>query len=671
MERYFEKQNSAFAVCGADQEKVIRLLAKRYMAENPEMPYVWRTFDETGIQADRKGGYHFDFFRRFPEAKVGDQAVAMGELPCPKAKDSNFFLYCKNPVKVYLNGELVFTSSGAMERSGDKERFSVHLKEGMNRFILVAEKTKIGFFCALQNAMPQWEPCHYVMPFEDRKGEAGFVYQLFPAEETLDIGAFQAMQKETTVWYPERKTKPLEEEGLFLSAFAFETDDPASIKWQNAERVEIALDEAEIGWQKQNDRQYLVTFFGPLEEIRRVQADGIDLQLPIQVHGNCSRIVLGPLKEKVLLPFGGVLEGEGKPLVWRPDVECMALRPYVETFLFGRWTYPLGVTLYGMLKAAQALKDEEMAEYVHHHVNQVTEIHDYALYDTEKYGFAGVNQQICWLDALDDCGSFGALILRCDPQGQRSDVRKLAHRIAKYMMQEQPCTEEGAFCRRDDTIWADDMYMSVPFLCRYGEMTGETEPLDFAARQMLAYRKLLFMPEKGVMAHMRCMVHDAHNGIPWSRGNGWVIFSLSELLSVLPKSHEKRPELIQFFRELTDGYLALQDDCGLWHQILDDPVSYLETSATAMFICAFARGIRNGWYAEEMAKLALSAAEKAWKGLAEYGVDKDGNLYGVCRGSGFSFSRAYYRSLSWNFNDTHGIGIVMLAGVEMMELANS
>ena len=45
-------------------------------------------------------------------------------------------------------------------------------------------------------------------------------------------------------------------------------------------------------------------------------------------------------------------------------------------------------------------------------------------------------------------------------------------------------------------------------------------------------------------------------------------------------------------------------------------------------------------------------------------------FYGVCRGSGFSFSRAYYRSLSWNFNDTHGIGIVMLAGVEYLRLSS-
>lgn len=309
-----------------------------------------------------------------------------------------------------------------------------------------------------------------------------------------------------------------------------------------------------------------------------------------------------------------------------------------------------------------------MKKYVLGHVKQVTGIHEYALYDTEKYGFAGVNQQICWLDALDDCGSFGALLLRCDPRAENPDVRKMANRIAAYMMQEQPCTNAGAFCRRDDTIWADDMYMSVPFLCRYGEMTGDNAPIDFAAKQMLLFRELLFMPEKGLMAHMRCMIHDQHNGIPWSRGNGWVIFSLSELLGVLPPEHPKRRALLEFFTELTTGYLAQQDPTGLWHQILDDKDSYLESSATAMFICAFARGIRNGWYTNALAEKAGAAAKKAWDGLAKYAVDGEGNLYGVCRGSSFSFSRQYYRGLSWNFNDTHGIGIVMLAGVELMDL---
>lgn len=85
-----------------------------------------------------------------------------------------------------------------------------------------------------------------------------------------------------------------------------------------------------------------------------------------------------------------------------------------------------------------------------------------------------------------------------------------------------------------------------------------------------------------------------------------------------------------------------------------------------MFICAFCRGIRNGWYPEELCRKARAAARLAWKGLTEQVIDRNGNLYGVCQGSGFSFSRAYYRTLSWNYNDTHGIGIVMLAGVEIL-----
>lgn len=47
---------------------------------------------------------------------------------------------------------------------------------------------------------------------------------------------------------------------------------------------------------------------------------------------------------------------------------------------------------------------EVMNDYVTSHVDQVVSIHEYALYDQARYGFPGVNQQICWLDALDDCG---------------------------------------------------------------------------------------------------------------------------------------------------------------------------------------------------------------------------------------------------------------------------
>ena len=301
-------------------------------------------------------------------------------------------------------------------------------------------------------------------------------------------------------------------------------------------------------------------------------------------------------------------------------------------------------------------------------MSQVTDIHEYALYDKEKYGFPGVNQQAAWLDALDDCGSFGSLMLECARAYPVPGARAIADRIAAYIRDEQPRVDDGAFKRRDESMWADDMYMSVPFLSRYAELSGDERFFDDAANQLLMFKKHLYMPEKKIMAHMKSLRHGRKNDIPWCRGNGWVMFALSELLAKLPPIHEKRGQLIDFYNDLARGYLALQDECGLWHQILDDKESYLESSATAMFICAFVRGIMSGYMEPVLRERAAEAAKRGWEGLARYIIDRGGNIYGVCRGSSFSFSRAYYRSLMWNYNDTHGTGIIMLAGVELARL---
>jgi rhamnogalacturonyl hydrolase YesR len=155
--------------------------------------------------------------------------------------------------------------------------------------------------------------------------------------------------------------------------------------------------------------------------------------------------------------------------------------------------------------------------------------------------------------------------------------------------------------------------------------------------------------------------------VPWGRGNGWVIFSLSELLAVLPGNHDLRPAVLGMFREVCEGYLALQDEAGMWHQVLNRADSYPETSCTAMFTCAFARGIRHGWI-EEPAPYVKSVF-KAWEALNRISIDQGGNVHGVCRGSEFSFTPEYYeKELLPNLNDTHGIGIVLLAGVEVLRL---
>ncbi|MFW6353023.1 MAG: glycoside hydrolase family 88/105 protein, partial [Verrucomicrobiota bacterium] len=253
---------------------------------------------------------------------------------------------------------------------------------------------------------------------------------------------------------------------------------------------------------------------------------------------------------------------------------------------------------------------------------------------------------------------------------------RIAHFVADFIANQQDRFPDGTFYRREmmhefheNTMWADDLYMSVPFLCRYYELTGERRYIDDAARQFFGFRKRLYIPEDRVMSHVYDLRREMATGVPWGRGNGWTLFSLAELLSVLPEEHPDRAELLAFFRELCTGFLALQDEEGYWHQVLTHRDSYPETSCTAMLIFGFSRGVRHGWL--EDPEPYTEAVNKAWSALNRASIDRDGNVYGVCRGSEFSFSPEYYKKdLLPRLNDTHGIGIVLLAGVEVIRLRN-
>ena len=46
---YFDDRDSAAWSYGDDAGRIIDLLGTRFMGENPVTPFIWRTFDESGI----------------------------------------------------------------------------------------------------------------------------------------------------------------------------------------------------------------------------------------------------------------------------------------------------------------------------------------------------------------------------------------------------------------------------------------------------------------------------------------------------------------------------------------------------------------------------------------------------------------------------------------------
>ncbi|MDK8193880.1 glycoside hydrolase family 88 protein [Paenibacillus sp. UMB7766-LJ446] len=440
-----------------------------------------------------------------------------------------------------------------------------------------------------------------------------------------------------------------------------------------------------------------------------VNGEQLELELPQRVHGASGELwlYLGPFKSEEIEPDlqdlmrtdrvykGSIMQdnreetgsyrAQNGRVYWQLDRPDAWIRPYYENAMlsnkwtvgsvtnYGRWDYPLGVTVYGLLQTGRYLQRPDITRYAADHVQACTRMDEYSLWDRDQYGFPAVNQQLVMLKMLDNCGSFGSAMLEAYSECQEPTFLPIADRIADFMLTRLERQPDGAFYREcigefaENTMWADDLYMSTPFLVRYAQLTGDMSPLDEAARQFLLYRKYLFMPDFKIMSHVYDFKYGQATQIPWGRGNGWTLFSLSEVLDALPAEHPERPALIAFFNELCEGYAALQGEGGLWRQVLNDSETYQEASCTAMFAYGFARGVRFGWL-DQPARY-IEAAERAWNGLTCKAIDRHGNVHGVCSGSRYAFTADYYnKDLLTVTNDNHGIGIMMLAGTEVAKM---
>jgi len=136
-----------------------------------------------------------------------------------------------------------------------------------------------------------------------------------------------------------------------------------------------------------------------------------------------------------------------------------------------------------------------------------------------------------------------------------------------------------------------------------------------------------------------------------------------ELLSQLPEDYPKREELIRLLNRQIVGLSRYQDASGLWHQLLDLENTYLETSATAIFTYAIAKAINEGWVDNRYAYIAA----QGWEGLSGR-IMADGQVEGICMGTGISAATYYYANRPTPLNDIHGLGATLLAGSEVMKL---
>ena len=711
------------------------LLADRYIGVNPAVPFTNRAFLKSGILQTADGKYVINLEDKLPRAKVGQYAYACGLVWSDSERNLDIGISCLGPLRVYFNGEQAYRSNVIDEIKPDaKVKLNLDFRKGWNTFILWMRKTPAGFGCLIGAEEAKVRILNVLAPFQERKGQAGWVFSEAVDEDVYADRMFPNLHQSEALsglhWLPRTEWNQ-EERGMLACERLFGIQ-PGSMAYAwskvvlpgpaaqschlygtTAGPLTLWMGEREVLTVDRKGEFHAKLDLPPGEQNVLVRSEsgadhwGFELTIavsgvdgekpcpfiqPSTVHG-CSEpwLYVGPLdaaEERSpldVMSMSRLFAGRQNKHYWQLDAPDAWVRPYYENAMlsnkwttsgvtnFGRWDYPLGVTMYGLLQSGRQLERPDIVSYAAAHILATTDRYEYSLWDRQEYGFPAINQQLVMMRMLDNCGSFGSAMLEAYAECEDPSFREIADHIADFITNRLERKEDGAFFREcfgdysENTLWADDLYMSTPFLRRYSRITGDNRYLDEAAKQFLLFKKYLYMPEHQIMSHVFDFKYGQATQIPWGRGNGWSIFSLSELLEVLPQDHPKREELIVFFNQLCEGYAALQGDNGLWHQVLTHPDAYQEASCTAMFAFAFAKGVRLGWLSEP--ERYIQASIRAWEGLTQHAIDRHGNVHGVCSGSRYSFTAEYYKEdLLTVVNDNHGIGIMMLAGTEVLKL---
>ena len=269
---------------------------------------------------------------------------------------------------------------------------------------------------------------------------------------------------------------------------------------------------------------------------------------------------------------------------------------------------------------------------------------------------------------LDDSGAMCAALIKATRAGVSPEVlRPWINNYMAWVSSGQYRLPDGTLARNNpfpNTLWLDDLYMSVPALAQMGALTGERKYFDDAVKQILQFSERMFVAEKGLYRHGWVQDMDPHPAFLWARANGWAVVAMAELLEVLPQDHPGREAVLAQYRAHVRGLASYQDSTGLWHQLLDRPDSYLETSASAMYVYAIAHGINRGWLDR---RAYAQVASLGWNAVA-LKVNASGQVEGTCIGTGMAFDPAFYYYRPASVFAAHGYGPVLLAGAEMITL---
>ena len=343
----------------------------------------------------------------------------------------------------------------------------------------------------------------------------------------------------------------------------------------------------------------------------------------------------------------------------------------IEPGTFRIICYEWGVTYSGMLLAGEVTGNKKFTEYTTNRIKFIADLFPYFVsqYKTDPKS-ENTLRSIIEPHALDDAGSMCAAMIKTMHTNIQANIRPMVDNYIQYISTKEFRLKDGTLARnrpQRNTLWLDDLYMSVPALAQMGNLTSDRKYFDDAVKQVLQFSNRMFVKEDGLFRHGWVEEMNTHPKFYWGRANGWALLAMTELLDVLPKNHPKRAEIMNLYKAHMQGIISRQSGTGFWHQLLDRNDSYPETSATAIYTYCIAHAINKGW----VDPIAFGpVAILGWNAITTK-VTSEGIVDGTCVGTGMGFDPAFYYYRPTSPMAAHGYGPVLLAGAEVINLLNN
>ena len=375
---------------------------------------------------------------------------------------------------------------------------------------------------------------------------------------------------------------------------------------------------------------------------------------------------------------GELYQGTDGPVTWTiPKVEVfgnlIGAHPLWGSYY--NYNYHTAGVAWAMMHLSKYTGDSIYDRYAKNYTDFHLRTKPFVEYQVKKlHGFNSVNHFLIETPLLDFTLApslpYVERLLGNNDFKNRKEYENWVNNMIDYALNNQSRDQDGHFNRLTPvkyTTWTDDMFMGLPFLVLASRITKDRnlkqQLLEDAVNQIFAFNNHVWDSDVSLYRHAQYSEYTVK--MPhWSRANGWAIWAISEVLKALPENYPAYKKLLAHFKQHVRGLTAVQDTSGFWFNVLDEPLSNPETSGTAIFTMAIARGINQGWLSRQKYE---QYAMKGWKALQSV-IESDGTVHGICMGTMCSEDLQYYLDRPILDDDSHGILGLFFAAIEMQKL---